>query len=91
MSAIDLGQLNIRPETAYQLYRNDTSKTIVLTLGLSEIQTPFTLVCGTASTKVERSSVVTVEIPGEKALTISHGDTKVMQPVKVQIAVGLFT
>ncbi len=91
MSAIELGQLNIRPETAYQLYRNDTSVTVMLTLGLSEIQTPFTVRYGSSSATVERSAVITVEVPGGMALTISHGDAKIMQPVKVQIAVGLFT
>ena len=91
MNAIDLGHLNIRPETTYHLYRNDTREAIMLTLGLSEIQTPFTVEYGTASTTVERSGVITIQVPGGTALTISHGDSKVMQPVRVQMAVGLFT
>jgi len=88
MGVIDLGQLNIRPEVTRELYRNDSGTAVTVTLALTEIQTAFTVQYGSVSTTVGSSGAITVVVPEDGTLSISHGDAKIMQPAKVQLSIG---
>ena len=88
MSAMDLGQLNIRPEVEHELYRNDTNDDVNVSVALSEMQTPFALKCGSDTSIVTDAGVTTLTIPRGGLLTLAHGEKNIMQPVRVQISVG---
>ena len=88
MSALNLGTLNIRPDTKYEVYRNASRDAVTVTLTLADLQTAFTVHYGSATTTLEHSGAVTVNVPASSSITLSHGDANVMQPVKVQLAVA---
>ncbi len=87
MSTLNIGQLNIRPETDYEIYRNALTEAVALTIALTDSQVPFTVKYGAAKTTLDWSGAITVNVASGKSVTISHGDASVMQPVSIQITV----
>jgi len=87
MSVLNLGQMNIRPCTNHELYRNESDRDATVTIALT-FQTAFTLAYGSSSTTLDECGAITLVVPRKSALTISHCDEKIMQPVQVQISVA---